>query len=220
MNKKEVLAWLEKKGTKKTREAMPRYGIVAKRAFGVSMGALLTLKKKIGTDHALANELWASGVYEARLLAPLVGDPALVTKGEMDRWARSFENWADTDTVCFKLWDRSPHAWAKATQWVRASGEFRKRAAFALMASLALHQTSAPDAAFLPFLPLIEKGARDERNFVKKGVSWALRSIGRRPGLRKRAFDLANRLSTSDLPQVTWVGRDAAQEIGGRKRSK
>ena len=214
MTKAEVLEWLRRKGTKKTLAAMPRYGLVASHAFGVPMGTLLALKKKIGIDHPLANELWESGWYEARLSAALIGDPAQVTRGEMDRWARRFENWGDVDTVCFKLWDRSPHAWAKGLQWARSDRVWVKRAGFVLMASLALHDKNAPDSAFHPFLKAIELGAKDDRNFVKKGVSWALRSIGRRPGLRRRAIDVAARLTRSEVPEAAWVGRDAKRDLG------
>lgn len=220
MTKSEILAWIETRGTAKDREGMRRYGIVAKRAFGVPMSTLITLQKRIGTDHRLAGRLFASGWQEGRILAAMIGDPALVTRAEMEGWVKKFENWADTDTVCFKLWDRSPHAWAKAVQWARARGEFQKRASFALMASLALHQKRVPDADFRPFLPLIEKGAEDDRNFVKKGVSWALRSIGRRPGLRREALELATRLSRSDLPQARWIGRDTARDLGRVNRPK
>lgn len=195
---------------------MARYGIVARKAFGVSMGTMQTLQKRIGTDHDLAVELWQSGWHEARLLAAMVGDPARVTRREMNAWAADFESWADCDTVCFKLWDRTPLAWEKARQWAVSPRELVKRAGFALMACLALHDKTAPDRPFLAFLPLIEKGARDERNFVKKGVSWALRSIGRRNRtLNTAALAVARRLSRSEDAAARWVGRDAARELAG-----
>ena len=171
MDKPEVLAWLKRRGTRRTIEGMARYGIAARRAFGVPMGTLLAMRKRLGADHRLATELWESGCYEARLLAALIGEPERVTRAQMDAWARSFENWADCDTVCFKLWDRTPLAWEKARQWSTSPRELVKRAGFVLMACLALHDRAAPDRRFLAFLPLIEKGARDERNFVKKAVS-------------------------------------------------
>ena len=140
--------------------------------------------------------MWESGWYEARLLAALVGDPQRVTRRQMNAWAASFENWGDCDTVCFKLFDRTPFAWEKARQWAASPREFVKRAGFVLMACLALHDKAAPDEPFLAFLPLIEKGARDERNFVMKGVSWALRAIGRRSTpLNAAALGVARRLA-------------------------
>jgi 3-methyladenine DNA glycosylase AlkD len=214
MDEAEGLKWLERRGTRRVVLGMARYGIRAERAFGVPMGTVRTLSKRLGKDHALSLALWESGWYEARLLAALVGDPKLVTRRQMNEWAGSFENWADCDTVCFHLFDRTPFAWAKARQWTASPREFVKRAAFALMASLALHDKAAPDNAFVPFLRLIEKGARDERNFVKKAVSWALRSIGRRNlALNAQALDIARRLASSEESASRWVGKDALRDL-------
>ncbi len=218
MTRAEVMGWLERQGTQRAVAGMARYGIEAKHAFGVPMGKLLLLKKRLGTDHALAMALWESGWYEARLLAALVGDPARVTARQMNAWAASFENWADCDTVCFKLWDRSPFAWQKAREWAVSPRELVKRGGFVLMACLALHDKVTPDERFLAFLPLIEKGAGDERNLVKKGVSWALRSIGRRSlTLNAAALEVARRLALSEAAAPRWVGKDAFRELASAK---
>ena len=215
MNTDEVLAWLKRRGSRRNVEGMARYGIRAKHVFGVPMSTLLMLRKQLGTDHVLARALWNSGWYEARLLAALVGDPEKVTRREMNAWAAGFENWADCDTVCFKLWDRTPFAWEKARQWSASPRELVKRGGFVLMACLALHDKTAPDGPFVAFLPLIEKGAQDDRNFVKKGVNWALRSIGRRnPALNAAALAVARRLAESKEPAPRWVGKDALRELG------
>ncbi len=218
MDLEEVLAWLQRRGTQRTIAGMARYGIQAKRAFGVPMGTLLSLSKRLGEDHALSVALWESGWYEARLLAALVGDPKRVTRRQMNAWASGFENWADCDTVCFKLWDRTPFAWEKARQWSRSPRELVKRGGFVLMACLAGHDKTSPDKKFLGFLPLIEKGARDERNFVKKGVNWALRGIGRRsPALHAAALKVARRLALSEDAAPRWVGKDALRELSSPK---
>lgn len=213
---REVLAWLESRGTRANVAGMARYGIVARKAFGVSMGTMQTLQKRIGTNHDLAVELWPSGWHEARLLAAMVADPACVTRREMNAWVGDFESWADCDTVCFKLWDRSPLAWEKARQWATSPRELVKRAGFALMACLALHDKAAPDRPFLGFLKLIEKGARDDRNLVKKGVSWALRATGRRNrALNTAAIAVARRLAQLPESGARWVGKDALRELTG-----
>jgi 3-methyladenine DNA glycosylase AlkD len=218
MDKDQVLAWLKRRGTRAAIKGMARYGIEAEHAFGVPMGTLLSLAKRLGTDHELAIALWRSGWYEARLLAALVGDPERVTRREMNAWAAGFENWADCDTVCFKLWDRTPSAWEKARQWSASPRELVKRGGFVLMACLALHDRAAPDRPFLAFLPLIEKGARDERNFVKKGVNWALRSIGRRNlALNTAALVVARRLALSAEAAPRWVGKGAQRELASPK---
>ncbi|MEO8358590.1 MAG: DNA alkylation repair protein [Vicinamibacteria bacterium] len=217
MNKTDVLASLKKAGTKATLDGMARYGIEAKVAYGVPMGALLKLSKELGKDHALSLALWDTGCYEARLLASLIGDPKEVTLAQMRAWGNSFENWGDGDTVCFKLFDQSPFAWQVVKPWTRSSREYTKRAGFALIACLALHDKKANDKQFLDLLPLIEEGAEDERNFVKKGVNWALRSIGGRgPALGAAALALSEQLAGSTKPAPRWIGKDALRQLAGR----
>jgi 3-methyladenine DNA glycosylase AlkD len=215
----EALRWLEQRGSQRVRDDMRnRYGIVAPKAYGVPMGLIQQLGKRLGRDHDLAQALWATGWYEARLLTAYVDDPERVTAAQMDRWARDFDNWGVCDTLCFALFDRTPHAWRKVEQWSRRRDEFVKRAAFALLASLALHDKRSPDAPFRRSLALIERAAGDERNFVKKGVSWALRAVGRRSvALNDEALTLARRLAASDDAAERWVGKDAARELGSPK---
>lgn len=209
-----VIAWLRRQGTKTGSDGMARYGIVAKKAFGVSVGTLKREAKRLGRDHELAAALWESGWYEARMLATFVDEPERVTAAQMDRWCRDFDNWAIVDTACFALFDRTPHAWGKVTQWARRREEFRKRAAFALLWSLTMHDKHADDAQFVKGLQLVERAATDERNFVKKAVNMALRAVGKRnPTLHAAAVTVAERLSSSEDPTARWVGRDALREL-------
>lgn len=210
-----VLRELERKGSRRTRDEMlTRYGITAPKAFGVPVGVIKAMGKKLGTDHALALALWDTGWYEARLLTAFVDDPAKVTAAQMDRWARDFDNWGVCDTLCFSLFDRTPHAWRKAEQWAKQDAEFVKRAGYALLACLALHDKAASDARFLKSLEWIESGADDDRNFVKKGVSWALRLVGRRnQSLNAAAVELCERLVESPAPAARWNGKQALREL-------
>ena len=218
MDKREVLEWLERKGTRRNVLGLARYGIVARRAFGVPVGTLLALAKRLGKDHALAAALWESGWYEARMLAAMVDDPRQVTRRQMNAWAAGFDNWGICDTVCWHLFDYTPFAWEKARQWSTSPREFVKRAGFAMMAGQAGHNKTATDAQFLALLPLIEKGARDERNFVKKAVNWALRRIGRRNlALNAAALAVARRLAASEETSCRWVGKDALRELASPK---
>ena len=211
---KEILAWLARRGTKANRDGMARFGVVAPKAFGVSMATMKVLVKQTARNHELALALWGSGWHEARALASFLDEPAHVTPAQMDAWAKSFCNWADCDTACFHLFDKTPHAFKKIEQWAKRREEFVKRAAFALLASVALHDKAAPDAKFLKCLPLIETAASDERNFVKKGVNWALRAIGERNAkLNRSATDVAERLATSADASARWVGKDALRQL-------
>ena len=184
--------------------------------------AALEEKAEARISDGLAAALWQTGVYEARLLCAYVDDPALVTPEQMDRWARDFDNWGTCDTLCFALFDRTADAYAMVDRWADDEAEFVKRAAFALLASLALHDKEREDKAFLSRLPLIEAAATDERNFVKKGVSWALRAIGGRKSekLRAAARDLAKHLATSTDKTARWVGKDAVRAFEKKNQTR
>ena len=178
------------------------------------MANVQVLAKRLGRSHELALALWDTGWYEARLLTSFVDEPARVTSAQMDRWCRDFDNWGICDTLCFHLFDRTPHAWSKVARWSGRRDEFAKRAAFALLASLAGHDRTTGDQPFLDGLRLVEDAATDERNFVKKGVSWALRMVGRRnAALHAAAVRVARRLSASPEAAASWVGRGALEEL-------
>jgi 3-methyladenine DNA glycosylase AlkD len=211
---KAVLAELKRLGTKSTRDGMTRYGMPTDKAFGVPVNAIQRLARSIGPNHALALALWDTGWYEARMVAAYVGEPARLTPAQMDRWCREFDNWGICDTVCFVLFDRTPHAWSRIPKWARQKDEFVRRGGFVLMACLALHDKAADDKSFTTLLPLIERGATDERNFVKKGVSWALRAVGRRSTtLHNEALAVSRRLGDSSSAAARWVGKDALREL-------
>jgi len=212
-----VVAELKRLGSKRTREAMARYGIPADNAFGVPVGAIQRVAKRLGRNHELAAGLWKTGQYEPRMLAAFLDEPARVTAAQMDRWCRDFDSWAICDTVCLHLFDRTPHAFTKVEQWCDGGAkgaEFVKRGAFALLASLALHDKVTGDEAFARCLPLVERAATDERNFVKKGVSWALRGIGERSvALNTAALAVARRLAASPDAAARWVGKDVLRQL-------
>jgi 3-methyladenine DNA glycosylase AlkD len=191
-------------------EMGPRYGLVVEKAMGVPMAKMQLVAKPLAPDHELAAALWDTGWYEARMVACMVDDPARVTPEQMDRWRADFDNWGICDTVCFKLFDQVPHAFGKIDQWASLNDEFGRRAAFALLACVALHR-KGDDDLILARLPLIEAAATDPRNFVKKGVNWALRAIGVRksPALRAAAREAADRLAASSDKTARWIGKDA-----------
>jgi len=210
---KQALEWLRDHSSEALRDGMARYAIPADHALGVSMKDIQALAKQLGRDHDLAASLWDTGVYEARMLAAYVEDPAQVAPAQMDRWCRDFDNWAICDTQCFTLFDRTPHAWRKVVQWSSRREEFQKRAAFALLASLALHGRLEDESLYADGLALIEREAHDDRNFVKKGVNWALRAIGRRADWRAQATAVAKRLAASSEASARWIGKDALREF-------
>jgi 3-methyladenine DNA glycosylase AlkD len=209
-----ALTWLKRRATKATLKGMARYSIPSDHAYGVAMKDIKALGTTLGRNHALAVALWATGVYEARMLASFVGDPDRLTPAQMDRWCRDFDNWAFCDAMSFNLFDRSPHAWIKVTEWSSRRNEFEKRTAFALLWSLTVHDKHAANESFLQGLALIEREAGDDRNFVRKATNMALRAIGKRNrALNSAAVVVARRLADSKDPAARWVGKDALREL-------
>lgn len=199
-------------------QGMARYGIRPARALGISIPTLRKMARGIGTDHALASALWASGVHEARILAAYIDDPRQVSEAQMERWAADFDSWDVCDQVCSNLFDRTPYAYQKAAAWSERREEFVKRAAFALMAALAVHDKRAPDERFEAFLPRIIRQASDERNYVKKAVNWALRQIGKRNRhLNARAIETAEEIAQSEGRAARWIAAEALRELTSAK---
>ena len=199
------------------REGMARFGINPDRALGVRIPDLRRLAKEIGTDHRLALGLWRTEIHEARIMASMIDDPAKVTERQMESWVGDFDSWDLCDQCCGNLFDRSPSAYSKAMEWSGRDEEFVKRAAFALMAWSAVHDKGAEDRVFLEFLPVIEREADDDRNFVKKAVNWSLRQMGKRNRrLHRAAVASARRLAKrSDSRAARWIGTDALRELTG-----
>ncbi len=218
-------------GSARNRAGMARYGINVENAFGISVYELRKIAKGLGTDHDLALALWATGNHEARLLACFVDDPAAVTGRQLEAWVRDFDSWDVCDQATTSLFDLTKHAWSKAVEWAGRDEEWVKRAGFALMAGLASHDREAADRAFLKLLPLIERGAGDDRNFVKKAVNWALRNIGKRNrALNQAAIACATRIRTAAnrraggerggdaaARSARWVATDALRELTSDK---
>ena len=210
----EALAWLERAGSKKGRDGMARFNIPSDKAFGVPMNRIQALAKELGKDHELAQALWKTDRYEARMLAAYVDEPAKVTRSQMDAWCREFDNWAVVDTLCFALFDRTAHAWSRVAAWSKLRGEFQRRASLALIWALSVHDRESADAPFLKALPLVERAAADERHFVKKAANMALRAVGKRSrALNKAAVAVARRLASSPGAAPRWVGKDALREL-------
>lgn len=102
-------------------------GIVGKKLLGIASVQLRTIAKRIGRDHKLAEELWSSGIFEARILAAFMADPKLLTRRQANAWAKDFECWADCDGVCIHLFRITPFAHELAVAWSRRQ-ELVKRA--------------------------------------------------------------------------------------------
>lgn len=218
----EIIKKLEVLGSPENVAGMARFGIVTKKAFGVAAADLKALakeaKKTAGDRHALALELWKTGIHDARAVAYLIDDPKHVTSEQMESWVRDFDNWAIVDGTCGHLFCRTPHAYEKAFEWSERNEEFIKRAGIVLIAWLAVHDKKADDAKIAEFLPILERHSDDERNFVKKAVNWSLRQIGKRSlTLNKLAVETAERIKLQDTKPARWIASDALRELRNEK---
>jgi len=197
---------------------MARYGISPMGTLGVPMPVLRRMAKEIGPNHDLAEELWRSGVHEARILAALIDAPQEVTDEQMERWVLDVDSWDVCDQLCSNLFARTGLAFAKAAAWSGRPETFVKRAGFVLMAALSVHDKKAEDARFAAFLPLIIRESADDRNFVRKAVNWALRQIGKRnPVLNGLAVATAREIGKGDAKSARWIARDALRELTDEK---
>lgn len=207
---------LRSRGTRRNVEGMARYGIRARKAFGVSKPEQDTIARKIGKNHELGLRLWRTGIHDARILGILISDSQKVTGAQMERWVKDFDNWDVCDGACCHLFVDAEPAWEKALVWSGRTKEFEKRAGFALTAYLAVHDKKAGNAEFWKFLKVIEREAWDQRNFVRKAANWALRNIGKRNlELNRAAIACAERIRKQDHPAAKWIAADALRELKG-----
>jgi len=139
---------------------------------GIRAPVLREIARAHRRDHALALELWASGMHEARIIAALVDEPKAVRRSQMERWVRDCDNWAVTDACCCVLFDRTPFAIEKAHAWSGRKPSLSSGPASS-HAGLAVHRKELPDEVFLEFFPLI--GARPSTS----AISSRRRSTGR-----------------------------------------
>jgi 3-methyladenine DNA glycosylase AlkD len=209
-----ILAELQRLANPTNVAGMARFGIVGRKLLGISVTQLRAIAKRTGRNHELAGELWASEIFEARILAAFIAEPKRVTRRQANAWVKDFECWADCDGLCIHLFRKTPFAHDFAVVWSNRREELVKRAGFTMMATLAVHDKAAPDAVFRGYLTRIQAAATDERHNVKKGVNWALRQIGKRNRLLNlQAIRRARLIRKQDSKAARWIASDALREL-------
>jgi 3-methyladenine DNA glycosylase AlkD len=209
-----VLAELHEAADPTRKPGMARVGINTERAIGVKIPDCRRIAGSKHGDHALALALWKTGIHEARITASMIDRPEDVTDDQMDAWADAFDSWDLCDQVCGNLFSKTASALSTARRWCARDEEFVKRAGYAMIAERAAWGVGVSDAELMRQLPLIRRGATDERNYVKKAVSWSLRQIGKRnTSLNQAAIEEAERIEALDSPAARWVAKDALREL-------
>ncbi len=210
----DLIKELKRRRSTRNIAAMARFGINTDSALGIPVPVIRSMAKRNGKDHALALELWETGIYEARILACYVAEPEKLTELQMEAWVHDFDSWSVCDQVCGNLFDRTKFAYRKALEWSMADEEYVKRAGFVMMAVLAVHDKCASDAKFIRFFSRILKGSSDERNFVKKAINWSVRQIGKRnETLLPKAIGLAVAIKKTGSRSGRWIAADALREL-------
>ena len=218
ISSKEVLKILHEAADPAALAGMARFAIATEGRLGISIYDLRRIAKTIPPAHALALELWDTGIQEARLLASMLDVPAEATEDQLERWVINFNSWDICDQVCDNLFQKTPFAWRKISEWHTREEEFVKRAAYALIACKAWHDKAASDEQFTALFPIIKAGATDPRNFVKKAVNWAIRNIGKRNlALNQAAIAFSEELLLMDDKTARWIARDALKEMQSEK---
>jgi 3-methyladenine DNA glycosylase AlkD len=219
MNSSDIIKELKKHSSKKSIDGMKRFGINGKNMLGgPPIPVIRKMAKSIGKNHKLALKLWTSGIHEARILAGMIDNPKEVTEKQMDFWTANFDSWDLCDQTCMNLFDKTPYAEKKVYEWAEEKREFVRRAGFALIAVLAVHDKNMKDDSFIKFLSLVKSHSRDERNFVKKAVNWALRQIGKRNAkLYAESVNVAKKLMLTNNKTARWIASDALRELEIKK---
>ena len=214
-----IMEWMQEHASEDNRRGMSRFGINTEDAFGISMDDLRKLAKyDIRKDHGLALQLWETGKHELRILASLVDEESEVDDDQMEAWVSEFDSWDLCDQVCLNLFWKTGYAYQKAAEWAERDEEFVKRAGFALMAVLAVHDKKGSNKRFLEFLEIIKEQSDDDRNFVKKAANWALRQIGKRnKELNSYAMETAMALMKMESKTAKWIGSDALKELESKE---
>lgn len=218
MNYEDIISMLKSMANHDNVIGMAKYGINPENTLGISVAELRNIAKRIGKQHDLAEQLWSSGIHEARILACLIDEPKKITQEQMERWVRDFDSWDICDLCCIHLFRKTEFAYEKAIQWTEREGEFERRAGFALIATLAVHEKKAGNEIFASFLSVIKQKSTDERNLVKKAVNWALRQIGKRnKHLNKESIKTAEEIRNLNTKSARWIANDAIRELTSEK---
>lgn len=209
----ELLAELESYADPKYLEGMQKFGIRPGKALGVRVPAIRRIAAGTTPDREVALELWNTGIHETMILSTMLFPPELLDYATADSMVGQIATWDLCDHFTGNLVANAGNVVETARAWHEDCREFARRAAFSLMAQAdpALYYTEKGVEIFLSF---IRNASTDDRNFVRKAVSWALRSIGK--SSRKNhhiAVGEARKLLESGNRNARWIGRDALREL-------
>lgn len=214
MNCNELISELKSLSSEKYKANVVKLGIPEGCSLGVSTGEVRKLAKTVKKSNDLAYELWHTGYHEARLLAVLVFDPKTLSVCNAGALMEDVISWDLCDHLCKNLLIKIKGYETLIGPWCASDKIYIKRAAFTLMASAAVHEKALPEALVDTYFSLIETYSVDDREHVKKAVSWALRELGKMDmDHRQKAMTVAQRLSETGSKAQVWIAKDALKEL-------
>jgi len=218
MNKDSIINQLKSYADEENRKGMAKYGINTANALGVKVEKIREIARQTGKDDNLASELWDTGIHEARILATIIADPENADSDELDKWASDLDSWDLCDQFCSNLVSVSPHAKMKIIQWCIQDENFVKRAGFATMANYVRKNNDIPDKDIEGYFSLIINESEDKRNYVRKAVSWALRSIGKTNiHYNRKAVKISKMLKDTGTKPAKETAQEALKDLQKRE---
>ena len=220
MTTKQIISELKKYSKKENIEGMKRFGIRPNnKLLGVNIPIVRKMGKKVGHNHVLALELWQSGIHEARILASIIDEPELVTAQQLEQWAGDIKSWDICDQACSNLFCRTKVARKRMSAMIRDDREFVRRVGFVVLTALAVHDKAMADSEFAKFFSYFKKYSTDERVYVKKAISWAMREIGKRRSrqMHQKIMALAEELKQKPSKSAKWIASDVIRELSNPK---
>lgn len=184
-----VMKELEACGTAQNRKVYPRHGI-KEPFFGVPWADLKRLMKSIKQDQTLAEQLWESGVYDARILATMIADPAACSDALLDRWVNQLNGHAITDALS-RVAAGAPGAVKNCRRWIKSKSEWISQLGWNIVTHWALYDDELPDDGFLEDLALIESTLKKAKNRTRYSMNNAIIAIGGRNASLKKAVRVA-----------------------------
>lgn len=223
----EIIETLKALGDDKRKANLVKLGIPEESSLGVSTGDIRKLAKMIKENQELAEELWQTGIHEAKLLAVLLFSKKNISLEAAESLIVDVYSWDLCDHLCknYLVYSDADVIRNLIDNWVKTDELYKKRAAFTLIASKVIREKSLTEEDADRYITYMYQFSQDNRTHVKKAVSWALREVGKIDlNFQEQAITAAHELIGSDDPSQKWIGKDALKEletlvqVEGRKR--
>ncbi len=233
MTLSEVLALLETERDERGMNNWKKLGssTAGMRSFGIGLTRLRKLAKQIGRNRELAQALWKTDVYEARVIALLIDDPARITRDQAEQQVGELAGGmlAHVFASCDATLAKTSFVVELADKWVRSEDPVRRDCGYGLLYEVSKFSgKKAPgEDYFLAHIERIAASIRTESEKVRLSMGAALMGIGKRSAVLNRAalrvaqdvgpieftsasgdcepFDVARHLSTDRLKQKLGV---------------